>query len=363
MTKPRNAKRHAPSLQALEERLCMASSVGWDGPGQGGASLTYYIGGAPSSLTAEAVQAALQTALGAWSAVADIRFTPTSQPNRTRSLDFTFGTMDGPGGTLAEAYFPDDLNPPIIAGDVQFDAAEVWEVGNALRGAAMDLVLTAVHEIGHALGLDHSDVTGSIMGPTVTSEGDFTGLAQTDVASILALYAPSSPGTSTTPTAPTIAPTKTTPTATRTTPPPTIPTMVPAIPTSWTTPFTPPPRTLPPTTPPTRTLPPATPTAPPTTPTAPPTTSTAPPTTSTAPPTTPTTIPTAQPTTPTAIPTEPITIPTAPTTPTVEASTPSSPTNPDDNPVLQTVTKPIKSPRAGRMTRLRRQRRMKRLAT
>ena len=216
MTMHRNAKRHAPRLEPLEERLCLACSVGWDGPGQGRAALTYYIGGAPSSLTQAAVQAALQTALDAWAAVADITFTQTSQPNRPDSIDFTFGTLDGPGGTLAEGYLPDDVNSSRIAGDIQFDAAEVWEVGNALGWSAMDLVYTAAHEIGHALGLDHSNVAGSLMAPTITPDAQFTGLAPTDVASILALYAPARLTTSTTPTDDTTTPLRrpTTPTTT-----------------------------------------------------------------------------------------------------------------------------------------------------
>ena len=60
------------------------------------------------------------------------------------------------------------MNPARIAGDVQFDSSERWEVGNALGGAAFDLVYTAVHEIGHALGLDHSNVAGSVMARTIS---------------------------------------------------------------------------------------------------------------------------------------------------------------------------------------------------
>ncbi len=196
----RTATRRIASFEPMEERLCLAGSVGWDGPGRGVASLSYFIGGAPGSLSQAAVDVAVKTALDVWAAVADISFAQTSLPNRLNSIDITFRTLDGPGRTLAEGYYPDDVNPARIAGDIQFDAAEVWEVGNALGGDAMDLVLTAVHEIGHALGLDHSDVAGSLMAPTISADGEFTGLPQTDADAMLTLYAPA--GSSSSPTTP-----------------------------------------------------------------------------------------------------------------------------------------------------------------
>lgn len=191
----RNATRHLAAVEPLEERLCLASSVGWDGPGRGSASLTYYIGAAPASLSQAAVDAAIKTALNAWSSVASIKFTQTMTPGLNRSLDFTFRTIDGRGGTLAEGYFPADVNPARIAGDVRFDASETWEVGNARGSAAFDLVFTAVHEIGHALGLDHSRVAGSVMYPSVSANKVFTGLTTTDATSIRSLYAPATSST------------------------------------------------------------------------------------------------------------------------------------------------------------------------
>ncbi len=204
----RIASRFVASAEPLEERLCMASSVGWDGPGQGSARLSYYIGNVPSSL-GSAAEAAIETALNVWASVADITFTQTTSPGQSDSIDFSFARIDGRNGILAEAYYPDDVNPARVAGDVQFDSAERWEVGNGRGSSAFDLVLTVVHEIGHALGLDHSGVPGSVMAASISARQSFTGLSSGDVNAIHQLYAPAETSASK-PTTPTTS-TETTP--------------------------------------------------------------------------------------------------------------------------------------------------------
>jgi len=87
--------------------------------------------------------------------------------------------FDGPGGTLAHAYFPQ------YGGDVHVDDTEYWTI-NSYRGT--NLLQTMTHELGHSLGLSHSDVRTAIMAPFYRGWNPFMKLDEDDKRAIQSLY-------------------------------------------------------------------------------------------------------------------------------------------------------------------------------
>lgn len=110
--------------------------------------------------------------------------------------DIRIGVLafDGPLGVLAHAFQPgtEAIFGPggTIAGDVHFDGDELWsdDPTDTTADADFDLFTVALHELGHALGLDHSGVAGSVMEPVYA--GARRTLHPDDVAGIQFLYGP-----------------------------------------------------------------------------------------------------------------------------------------------------------------------------
>jgi peptidoglycan hydrolase-like protein with peptidoglycan-binding domain len=96
--------------------------------------------------------------------------------------------FDGVSGVLAHAFFPPvpPNSPQPIQGDTHFDEAETWTINVPTPAGTIDLTTVAIHEFGHALGLNHSPVVGSVMeafygGPRRVLHGD-------DIAGITSIY-------------------------------------------------------------------------------------------------------------------------------------------------------------------------------
>jgi hypothetical protein len=162
---------------------------GWDGPGLNAATLSYFFQSVTAQLPATSTESEIIRAMAEWAKVIQLTWQPGtgSLANRTVNILFASGAhgddfpFDGPGGVVAHTFYPYPVNPEPIAGDMHFDDSESWHIG-----ANVDVFSVALHELGHALGLGHSDNPLDVMYPYLKI---VTGLAPGDIAAIQTLYA------------------------------------------------------------------------------------------------------------------------------------------------------------------------------
>jgi len=189
--------------------------VGWDGPGLGSATLSWFFGnpgqpngGLPVGLNAADVKNEIIAAMATWSSIVDVTFVETNTQFDNNSIDIYWAAgnhgdgnaFDGQwqfpavqGNVLAHAFGPASATQPeAAAGNIHLDADETWVINNGAAVPNIDVQSIILHELGHSLGLGHSAVNGATMAPLYFAP--LRTLSQDDIDGILQLYAPAGQG-------------------------------------------------------------------------------------------------------------------------------------------------------------------------
>merc|ERR1719411_1792536 len=154
-------------------------------------TLTWRVTKFPSNdISDELVIRTMERAFSVWAKYADLTFIEVGTGVGDIEIRFESGdhgdgdAFDKSGGTLAHAFFPQQGR---ASGDIHFDDDENWTLGS-YRG--INLTQVAVHEIGHSLGLEHSNVRGAIMFPSYEGYRPDLQLDKDDIRGIQTLYGP-----------------------------------------------------------------------------------------------------------------------------------------------------------------------------
>ncbi|KAL3281207.1 hypothetical protein HHI36_004421 [Cryptolaemus montrouzieri] len=149
--------------------------------------LKYRIIKYPSKLQRETVDLMIRKAFDLWSNRSELMFEPVTDPKRFANIEIKFvkgkhgddSPFEGPGGVLGHAFFPES------GGDIHFDDEESWTIDSAM---GTNLLQVANHEIGHSLGLSHSDEVDAAMSPLYTEYIPKYMLHNDDIQAIQKLY-------------------------------------------------------------------------------------------------------------------------------------------------------------------------------
>jgi hypothetical protein len=131
------------------------------------------------------------SAFQAWSSVSNLHFIQNTWAPETQIINIGASPFDGQWGILGQGGY-NYTNAGgfwhIAGGIVDMDANENWDpiIGNGNTQGTFDFFTVAAHEVGHALGLDHSGNGNDLMYPYYTGEKTWT--SATDVANVQSLY-------------------------------------------------------------------------------------------------------------------------------------------------------------------------------
>jgi hypothetical protein len=129
-------------------------------------------GGQP--LPNQLIRSSIEEALAVWAAAAPLHFVEVPDEGGIATGNYPDGQFgqirfrhiyingpdipDQPPVAKAQAYFP---GPGNLAGDIEFDHGDPWQEVGSL--SVPDILGAAIHEIGHTLGLHHTDDSSANM--------------------------------------------------------------------------------------------------------------------------------------------------------------------------------------------------------
>lgn len=180
--RPQRKRTASPRLESLESRLLLYGTLGaqW----AYGSRITYSfvpdgtdVGGSPSVLfqtlnakfATATWQSQFQRAAAVWQAVAEINLAQVSddgtaigangnQQGDPRFGDIRIAAVPQASGTLAACFLPPPINGGSDAGDIVFNSSLNWQINSGY-----DIQTVAIHELGHALGMSHSQIVAACM--------------------------------------------------------------------------------------------------------------------------------------------------------------------------------------------------------
>lgn len=138
----------------------------------------------------------LEMAFAAWAAVANISFVEVADNGTFAATEPYAGVIriggyqaDGPSGVLAFTQQPignnNEFSGGSPGGNIGFDKTDLWSLTDA--GDSFNFYRTALHEIGHAIGLGHVNDPAAIMYPYY-SEAYPAALTSDDIAGARYIY-------------------------------------------------------------------------------------------------------------------------------------------------------------------------------
>jgi peptidoglycan hydrolase-like protein with peptidoglycan-binding domain len=111
-----------------------------------------------NAISQQQIHDAIAAAVATWNATSSL--TIVESPSTSAEIQITFGYIDGPSKTLAGTT---PIGANFTGGDINIDTSEIWTATLPVPPTAHDLQSTVLHELGHAIGIDHSSVQAATM--------------------------------------------------------------------------------------------------------------------------------------------------------------------------------------------------------